>query len=340
MIAMTPRAFGYEDTPLPHKTAEGEALYNLGQALVARDGVRLQDILWDADEVLWDWVMDLQEILRSPRAVLRRSVGHREYFMLKPGVFELLWGMHHASLTAGLDPYMRIWTNGYPWRLLKLGEQIPGFFTLLGITEATHAAVARSPHIFSRPDYVAAVSPMLLPTDAATTRQRRMDDLPQPLAALIEDHLDSRPADSSLKLPELARWLPDKAPLHSARLLVDDQPLNIARFVRSGRRAVQVVVQQPLLFHRMANITWGRPLAHLTQRATTLAAPLAQALSLLASDTAPAAHLQALSKRISRAPAFCFDLDIPDDILRAEWINPTKALCIPPSADRDRTVKK
>lgn len=322
----TPSRFpthGYDDVPLP-KSLYGEAMFRQGAALVMEHGAQLDKILWDADEVLWDWVMDLKHIARQPARVLRRDMGHREYFMLKPGMFELLWGMHLASLHTGQDPYMRIWTNGYPWRIWQICEQAPGIAPLLGPpTEATHHGITHNPRIFSRLDYVQAASLLVL-----DTRNTQPAPAAHSAQEIIRHHLSTRPHDSSLKLPELARHLPHKEGVWHAQILVDDQPANIARFVRSGRLGVQVVSREPILFHRMVNMTWGQPLAHLQARASALASQIAHTLGLLTSRQAHTPHLQAHAATLPKLPhaPLTFSLDIPDAILRSEWIDPIKPL--------------
>ena len=103
----------FEDLPL-HPTRFGRALYERGRALIA-SGVRLERILWDADEVLWDWLMSGVELLKIlPRATMRGDLTHSEWVVPRPGMLELLWGMRHESLARDLDPHMRIWTSGYP----------------------------------------------------------------------------------------------------------------------------------------------------------------------------------------------------------------------------------
>lgn len=115
----------YADVPLP-KSKYGRTYYEKGRELIASHGVVLREVVWDADEVLWDWVMDLSGMARAIPRLIKRDLSHREFFRVKPGVFELIWGMHHESKERGEDPFMRVWTDGYPWRMWRINQSDSG----------------------------------------------------------------------------------------------------------------------------------------------------------------------------------------------------------------------
>ena len=63
---------------------------------------------------------------RAIPRLIKRDLSHREFFRVKPGVFELIWGMHHESKERGEDPFMRVWTDGYPWRMWRINQSDSG----------------------------------------------------------------------------------------------------------------------------------------------------------------------------------------------------------------------
>ena len=226
------------DIPGVGRSSYGEAMYLRGRELVA-GGIDLSHLVWDADEVLWDWVLSGVRLMSSlPLAILGR-LGHREYIAVRPGMIELLWGMHHEALERGRDPHVRIWTSGYPWRLWKILRQIEGFDELLGPPASLLSGDARllseHPRIFTRPDYVSIVRDLLHPE----VRAERLATLSEPARSAIAAQLSSRPDDSGYKIPELAIWH-GKSAFAEARFLIDDARNNVEWFKAAGRSAVHV----------------------------------------------------------------------------------------------------
>lgn len=332
----------YADIPLVrHRHQRGDdadddlglACYELGRALVERTGITPERIMWDADEVLWDWLMSAPGVLvRLPWMLATRSLGHREYFVVRPGIFELLWGMHHAATEAGVDAHMRIWTNGYPWRLWAIAQAVPGFAELLGSSpQATHADFAAHPRIFYRTDFARAAA---LFTEPAS-RERALARLPAAARALVEAQLGSpRPLDSNLKLPELAALpadesdTPIKAGFGRVEFLVDDRGQNIERFVASGRRGVRVVSHSPwAFFGKVPNTGWRDPWRTLRGLGNRVSEVIGRSLMELAGEPPPASRNAACDHRLGgHVSRHEFTLDVPDAILRAEWIEPIRNL--------------
>lgn len=312
----------FEDVPLS-ASAYGRELYAAGRRLVESQGLRLTEMVWDADEVLWDWAMDARRLAwKLPLAAVSGDIGHREFFRVKPGMFELLWGMHHASLERGDDPHLRIWTNGYPWRLWRLCEQIPGFMRLLGGLDESSLglrAIKDHPRVFSRLDYVEAAHCLL---DDAEARAR----LPERVRAAINAHLDERPHDSSLKLPELAAVI-GKPGFAQARILLDDQQRNIERFIASGRVGVQVATHEPPpRVHRTVNIALRSLPRHFDRTSTGLARSVVLALERLLSGRVGTFAKAYSGEALSNYPFLDFSIDIPNEVLRRELLEPVKAL--------------
>lgn len=315
----------YGDIPLP-KSDLGRGSYRRGRALVEEHGLGLERIVWDADEVLWDWVMDAGRILRDVPALFRRSVGHREWMMVKPGVFELIWGMRHASLEAGESAYIRVWTNGYPWRLWRIAREIPGFAALLGSPAddgpGGAGAFRRHPRIFSRLDFVEVARRLVSPS----TRRRELASVSEAARRVIGEQFRRDPYDSSLKIPELAA-LVGKEGFAEAEILVDDQPANVRRFAQTGRRGVRVVSDVPrVLFGSVPNTVWRAPVEALRELSNDLGDSLADALQGVAGDS----ETEIVAARPSaRSPSYIpleFAIDVPDERLRSEWIAPMRAL--------------
>ena len=317
----------YEHIPLAG-TEFGERLYRRGYALVDEYGLRLDEIVWDADEVLWDWLMDASRMLKRvvPNAFIM-DFSHREYYTVRPGVFELIWGMHHASLDRGLDPYMRVWTNGYPWRIWRVAQEIPGFAELLGppasVSGAEHDSFIDHPRMFYRGDYADAVRRLL--GDLGSIDQL-LADVSSQVRALIHRQLQHAPFDSSFKLPELAP-LREKHGFRNARILIDDRPQNIDRFVASGRSGIHLRSRSPrIILDKVPNTVWSSPREWLERLVSDVALDIADGLERLAHERAsgvisveatPTAHEHALLE---------FEVDVPDHRLRAEWIDPIDSL--------------
>ena len=325
----------YQECPLP-KSSYGEAQYLSGRRLAEEQGVRLDDLVFDADETLWDWVMDFSRMLRGvPLGVLRRDMGHREYFRLKPGVLEMIWGLHHASLEMGVDPYLRIWTNGYAWRLWRISLEIPGFGDLLG-PPANGAATPRDyrehPRVFFRQDYVDLALKLLDPR----TRTALLSGLPEAGRRVIEHQLESNPGDSTLKAPELAR-LAGKTGFAGAMVLIDDEARNIERFVATGRRGVHLVCPTySVLGGRIPNTVWRDPWKVLAGLSTQVAPKLVAAIGALAGGEplaggespgdAPNQIRVASNEPVSGYGFHDFTIDVLGDRLRREWVLPRRRL--------------
>lgn len=315
----------YDDVPLP-RSRFGAELYQAGYRLVAESGLRLSQLMFDADEVLWDWVMSFDHVLRHiPRFLASRDLGHREYIRIRPGIFELIWGMHHASLERGLDPHVRIWTNGYPWRVWKISTFVPGIDVLLGAPASTSAGPEsfwQHPRLFSRPDYVDAVLPLV----DFRARGSALRDLSPAVAALIEEHLATKPHDSSLKLPELARHRDARA-FHETAILVDDRAQNVARLAQTGRRGVVVHSETPtLILGRLKNVVWRDPFVQLRRMSNDSARHLAEALRLFAEGKGGEMIGVRGVRSVDDYPAIELTIDIPDSILRRQWVTPARSV--------------
>lgn len=308
-------------------SAYGELMYERGRTLVADQGIRLADLLWDADEILWDWVVDGRAVLRSsPRFVLRGDLGHREFFRIKPGIFELLWGMHHASLDLGLDPHMRVWTNGYPWRAWRVAREVPGWDVLLGPPADARGAgqetFALHPRFFCRADFARAIRLLLDPKE----RAERLEALPLPARRVISRSLDLSPFDSTLKVPELAS-LAGKHGFASSRILIDDQAWNVARFAATDRAAVHVSnPARKLAYGRIPNTVWHSPARSLRTLSTGVAEAIATAIRE-AARARPGTIVSASSDRdLEDYPFLDFSIDVPDAMVRAQWLEPLRRL--------------
>jgi hypothetical protein len=318
----------YHDIPLPHSEF-GEELYLNGRRLVRECGVRLDEIVWDADEVLWDWLMDARRMLkRAPASLMAWDLdfGHREFYLVKPGVFELIWGMRHESLERELDPYMRVWTNGYPWRLWRVAHEIPGFATLVGPParerDDEHLAFSDHPRIFYRTDY-ARVAHKLLDPDGFS---ELASAFPDHVRELVSSQFERDPFDSSFKLPEFASVC-GKGGFGCARVLIDDARRNVGRFVASGRHGVHVVSKSPrFIFGAVPNTVWGSPRDALAPLSNRISQEIADALEKLACRDNPT-HLAVASDDVARGHVpIEFHIDVPDRMIRSEWIDPIKDL--------------
>jgi len=315
----------YADVPLP-KTPYGEQLYSRGRELVAA-GVHLDALVWDADEVLWDWVMSVASVVRYlPRVMRTRSLlSHSEFLRLKPGVFELLWGMHHASLERDLDPYMRIWTAGYTWRLWRIAKDLPGFTQLIGPPASVAAgpsSFAGHPRIMTRADTVAAIIQLVAPESRPW-----LDALPQRTRRVLLTSIQQPRGHAGLKIPELAQLL-GKSAFDTARVLIDDARKNVSRFAATGRPAVRPNHPAPnILRGRLPNTVWRQPERRLNAVLGDIATPLADTLHDLAMEgfsNSRAIEVHALGTQPH--PTLAFTLDVPGAIIDAEWVAPMKAL--------------
>ena len=56
-------------------TKFGDTTYQLGLDL-ARDGIRMSELVWDCDELLWDWVMDGRRLATRLAALAQQRFGH------------------------------------------------------------------------------------------------------------------------------------------------------------------------------------------------------------------------------------------------------------------------
>ncbi len=319
-------SYSYHDIPLAH-SEYGQRLYRTGRQLVARAGVRLDAVVWDADEVLWDWLMDARRMLRTmPASLMPFDLGHREHYLVKPGIFELIWGMRHESLERELDAHMRVWTNGYPWRLWAASREIPGFATLVGppaSEDATdHKAFIGHPRIFYRTDY-ARVADRLLDPEAFG---ELIAGFPSHVRALVAAQLERAPFDSSFKLPEFAA-LAGKPGFARAQVLIDDARRNIRRFVASGRHGIHVLSDSPrLIFGAVPNTVWGLPDEALEGLANDIAPQIASALERVAGRDHPARLAVESNERARGHMPLRFDIDVPDRRIREEWIEPIQKL--------------
>jgi len=316
----------YSNIPLP-RSPFGEAQYQAGRRLVFEHGVRLQDLVWDADEVLWDWVMDFGGMLRSiPRQALKLdSLGHREYFRLKPGIWELIFGMHAAALERGWDPHLRIWTNGYAWRLWRISRELPLLANLLGAPAADAYSPADflvHPRVFYRSDFV----DLAIGLQDPVRRSAVLADMGPAAARVLARQLEERPRDSTLKLPEMAA-LVGKDGFATAWLLIDDEARNIHRFVSSGRRGIQVLMPRyAMLGGRLLNTVWREPWRALAALSVAVAPRLAQAIRRAVDPDGPERQ-QVVSGEPPRD--YCpmeFTFRVPGQRVRQEWMAPRRRL--------------
>jgi hypothetical protein len=293
--------------------------------LVASSGLSLDEIVWDADEVLWDWTLDASRIGDGLEALWKRSLAHREYYLVKPGMFELIWGMRHAALEAGDDGCMRIWTNGYPWRLWRVARSIPGFARLLEPPDRPSTSSpgewARHPRIFYRLDFVRLVERWLDDGWPADWEEEAPECRP-----LIVREFERDPCDSTFKLPELAEWY-GKSGFETSEYLVDDHVHTIERFAASGRRGVHVRGETPRIgWGVVPNTVWRNPFERLIELSEGVAPAVATSLERLAATTAPAWRAARPPGRPSDYPLQTFHVDVPDGPLRREWLEPMRRL--------------
>ncbi len=316
----------YSDIPLP-RSPFGEAQYRAGRRLVLDHGVRPAHLVWDADEVLWDWVMDFEHMLRgAPRQLLRGdTLGHREFFRIKPGVWELIYGMHTAALERGWDPYLRIWTNGYSWRLWRISLELPILAALLGAPTTgayTPADFDAHPRVFYRSDFV----DLALRFRDPVFRAEAVAGLSPGAAQVLAQQLDERPRDSTLKLPDLAT-LAGKDGFGESRLLMDDEARNIHRFVASGRRGIQVFMPRyAMVWGRLLNTVWRDPWGELDKISVAIAPRLARAIARATHPDGPDRQQIVSGEPVRDYRHLEFTFRVPGRRVRDEWVEPRKRL--------------
>ncbi|MFT6400022.1 MAG: hypothetical protein ACJAYU_004792 [Bradymonadia bacterium] len=297
----------------------GQLAYGLGRQ--AGDGpIGLEHIMFDADEVLWDWVMTTSDIVRGiPKLLRSGDLGHREYIRVKPGILEFLCGFRDARRARGADEFLRIWTNAYPWRVRAICERLPDLAQLLG--GDTDSGIWEHPRLFTRPHYADLMSEVFA--------SGRVDNFLASLApnprAMVRSHLEESPADTTLKLPDLAVHAA-KSGFGSVRVLVDDRRRNVERFAASDSDRVGLWVANPphpSVHRRLPNVTRGAATPYLEHQSRSFVRALFDAL------TAPPAsglHRIAAAERARDYRATEFTIEIPDDVLRAQWTSPPKRL--------------
>jgi len=272
--------------------------------------------------------MDFGRSTRTlPVRAVTRSIGHREWWMLTPGAFALMWGMRHGALRSGApdaDAIHRVWTDGYPWRLWLIAQSAPMFATLMGLDPAASDDAWRdAPNVFTRLDYVAALDGLRDPG----ARIAWLDGLPEPERRVIAAQFLIDPFDSSCKLPVFSEVV-GKLAYEKAALLVDDKGANVKRFARTGRRAVRIVSRAPrVVFERVPNSVWRDPEGVLRAMATPVMRRVAAALADVMQD-APCSTRQVDAEPdvVLGGQAVVFWIDIPDAKLRGEWVEPVRAI--------------
>ena len=326
-----------EGTILCPTSEFGQKMFARGRALVLERGVLPAHVMWDADEVLWDWTMSAQRVVRRlPQSLRQRELTHMEFFQLKPGMFELIAGMAQAAQEGGHDGRMRLWTNGYAWRLWAIAAHVPGLATLLGLPEGSPwERFEQSNVVFCRHDYVLAIEPLF----SATKSMQWFEQIPWRAREVIKEHLERTPYDSSFKIPELAP-LVGKVGFDQVQVLVDDRWANAKRFARTGRAAVHVP-SAPLraLFDLLPNASWA-PDEHsaLAPLGTAVAEKIADALGQL-----PRAERGVVLTARSEVIPFGYEparfaLEIPDERIRRHWLAPMDELRARHQGARERLV--
>lgn len=312
--------------PLP-KSAFADELYARGRAL-AEAGLRLQHIVWDADEVLWDWALDgRRAAFGIPKMLFKREYGHREWIRLKPGVWELIWGIKDVQDELGDPGLMRISTNGYAWRLFRFAQDIPGFAELIG--EPADANVYRGwnghPRMFFRKDYVRCMQE-LFAADAEGRVDSTVADM-NGAADLVRNHFKDTPFETSLKLPELAQLL-GKPGFDDAFILVDDSGRNVKRFAASGRIGIKASVPAKHSSKIPPNVAFQSPKAHVKTLSNNVAIALADQFEVALEKRGESAFLNAESSDTvpSDYIATEFVVDIPSERIGGEWFQPVQRL--------------
>jgi len=300
-------------------------LYRRGRELIEVHGLRFSELVWDADEVLWDWAMSGARLFGKAPLAIFGNLGHREWIAVRPGMLELLWGMRHASIELGHDPDMRIWTSGYPWRLWEIFRKVKGFRELLGRVDALHPTT--HPLVFTRPDYVAVVKGLL----ERDLREPLLSRFTAAARETIHRQLDVKPHDSGFKIPEIA-VLAGREAFAGAKILIDDAGRNVRWFLSAGRSAVHVKSVTPrIAFGTIPNSAW-HPTRFLRDVRSPVVSAIADALEALAKDTTPRV-LKAVLKPDHEpvrddgpphvVPVF---IDVPSHVLWSQWIHPMREL--------------
>ncbi len=310
--------FSVED--IPFETDElGAECWQAGYDL-ARSGLTSDRIMWDCDELLWDWCLQARGSLKRLVKLVRQDYTHRQYIRTKPGIWELIWGLHHGSLESGADGRMRIATNGYPWRLWRISRHIPGFCELIsdGANSEDYESWRDHPMLYCKPDYAEAAR-MILRGDV---------EIPQGSAGVvIAEHVDVSPKDSTLKLPEMAVMV-GKDGFENVDVLIDDSFHNIRRFARTGRVGVHVDVpakrdRKSSRLPQPPNTIWKDPESYLDRVSTPLGPILARKLEeslTVRSSEILVAHAQDADGR--EHAVFDFDIEVTGEIIREEWLEP------------------
>lgn len=316
------RPHDWSGVPLA-RTDLGQAMYDRGWQLVD-NGVRLDTIAWDADEVLWDWVMSATHTARGiPRFARTRDLSHREFMRLKPGIWELLWGMHHASLEAGHDPYIRIWTAGYQWRLWRIAKDLPGLTDLLGPPASVALgpeSLAAHPRVMCRGDTLGALMEMLKPE-----RRSWLDELAPRVRHVLVTRVQKKRGQAGLKIPELAElW--GREGFGAVRILVDDAASNGRAFAATGRTAIRPVHPAPRIFGRVPNTVWRDPHRRLASQRGDIVGPLADSLAQVVAEGFPARQIPIHPIGNENHTTLSFTMDIPGHIIEAQWVAPMNAL--------------
>ncbi|MCA9562668.1 MAG: hypothetical protein KC561_04220 [Myxococcales bacterium] len=314
----------YESIPLPH-SEYGARAYELGRTLVREHGVEPAQLVWDADEVLWDWAMDATRIFRGVFRLARKDLSHDEFFLLKPGIFELIWGMYHQAEAEGKDPYIRIWTDGYPWRIWKIADFVPGLDRLLGPAEGTRLPSSEAdfdghPRLFSRLDFLRAVEILADDFGAGTA------ELEPEVAAEFQRLLGNGDVKSTWKIAALAN-VSGKAGFAAGRVLIDDKQGNVSQFAAHSGVGVWLRNKTPkVLFGRMPNTVWGRVGARLAQNVTDVVADLAASLRrACAEPRGSVIEVNGAERPVDYVPT-TFRIFIPGSRVHNDWVVPMRAV--------------
>ncbi len=251
--------------------------------------------------------------------------------------------MHHVSCEQGLDPHLRIWINGYVYRLHLMGARIPGFHRLLGVSPGCPPAeLAACERLFVRQDYTTVVHRLVhhverhKPQERARHGARRgSDELARSVAAwpkaarqAFASQLKRRPFDPNFKVPELAP-LVGKGGFARSRVLVDDLGRNARRFVAAGRRAVHLQApSRSVVGGRVPNAVWRLAGPALAAFSGTTAPALASALRRVGDGAGGSRWLrvQPTATAPGEPPPLSFVIHLPDERIRAEWIRPQQRL--------------
>jgi hypothetical protein len=261
----------------------------------------------------------------------------------------LLAGLHDGAALAGRDPWMRIWTAGYPWRIGRIMREIPALAELLGPGPggtSESEALALHPRLVARGDLVKVILRLLDPGEEAAV----LAELPHHARELVARQVREQPGHGGFKLPEIA-VVAGKPEIATTRILVDDTRANLDWFTSAGLPRAGVWVRSPtprVLFGKVPNSLWFRPDRWLSQLVHALVPAMGLALveasrllvphgeAAASSDgrrvleaTPIAADGDALTRlgfpREARSPTV-FAVDIPNSVFWDEWFGPMKAV--------------